>query len=150
MHIQRVVRGRAARKCAALISIARDVPVPPLPPVSTPSAASRQHGDGDGFAVSESATTAGDVEEAGSDPPLLGSPVEGGGREQLPSPAGASASSDLEPPVAEFSKREVARRHHAASRIQVLAVYEACAHCDILGLELGEIAALSFRMTSTI
>lgn len=36
VHIQRVARGRVARKLAASVSISHDVSVPPLPPIRTP------------------------------------------------------------------------------------------------------------------
>jgi len=101
VHIQRVARGRAARKCAASVSIARDVPVLPLPAVSTPPAESRQHqqqlvggeqGDGDGFTVSDTGGADGDAAEHGE---CVGGEASAGDQ-RTPSPSTAEGSDDRE------------------------------------------------------
>lgn len=141
VHIQRVARGHLARKVAASVTISRDIPALPLPPLQTPkSEAKEQHHrdsekDGGGLASPLAAKGnddgAAEPAEDGGDESLEGRPGtvptglsgEVDGEEELTGPADGSpesADQQREPsPAAVLSKTEEVARTRAASKIQV-------------------------------
>lgn len=136
VHIQRVARGRVARKVAASVSISHDVPVLPLPPVYTPTAEPEHRHRGSeedgGFASSSAAEGSNDEKVAaesaedgkagaGTAAPLDLS-VEIYNEDKLAlSASGSKESGDQqrEPSPVVVSKREEVARAQAASKIQV-------------------------------